>query len=679
MAKLLAPLLILLLAAAVILTADRPAPKADFTFINHGDVSTLDLQKMSWLQDLRIGRVLFEGLVRNDMLGPEPTLKPGVAESWEISPDHRTYTFHLRTNAKWSNGEPVRAQDFIYAWRRALLPDTASDYTALFQLIEGGKEFFDWRNARLKSFKPGVDDAAALWRESESQFNTLVHLHPGGPNGDDDHILTFTLRRPVPYFLDLCAFATFSPVYPPLVSQYDTLDPVTGRITSRSGWTKPGRIVTNGPFTLTSWRFKRDMRFARNPHYWDPTRINFDTMLCLTVEDVSAQIMSFKAGGIDLLTDVSAQYRPDLLEDRAAFECEHAAKIAEYKAQGLDQTTIERLLPPDPAGRDSIHSFPTFGTYFYSVNCLPKLLDGRDNPFADKRVRRAFAMAMDKERVASQVRRLGEPAASTLIPVDSIPGYQSPKGLDHNPDAARALLAEAGYPNGKGLPTIQILYTRDAGHEFIAQSVKKDWEQVLGASVELAQREVKVFRNDLRSGNYMVARGSWYGDYGDPTTFLDINRTDDGNNDRKYTSPAFDALMAAADAELDRDKRLRILEDAERLIVEEDLPILPIFRYVQLYLYDPHRLTGLTSHPRQEQELQELDILGDGKGADVPRERPPSRKPRRRRDRGLRRNTENHRGPQRGAFGSNPKPLLRVPSVVTVALRVSISSSGGST
>jgi oligopeptide transport system substrate-binding protein len=629
MAKLLAPLLILLLATAIILTADRPAPKADFTFINHGDVSTLDLQKMSWLQDLRIGRVLFEGLVRNDMLGAEPALKPGVAESWEISPDHRTYTFHLRKDAKWSNGEHVRAQDFIYAWRRALLPDTASDYTALFQLVEGGKEFFDWRNARLKAFKPGIDDAAALWRESETQFTSLVRLHPGGAKQDDDHTLTFTLRRPVPYFLDLCAFATFAPVYPPLVSQYDTLDPMTGRITSRSGWTKPGQIVSNGPFTLTSWRFKRDMRFVRNPHYWDQKRINFDTMLCLTVEDVSAQVMSFKAGGIDLLTDVAAQYRPDLLEDRAAFEREHAKEIAEYKAQGFDQTTIERLLPPDPAGRDSIHSFPIFGTYFYSINCLPKLLDGRDNPLADKRVRRAFTMAVDKERVASQVRRLGELPAGTLIPVDSIPGYHSPKGLGYNADAARALLAEAGYPNGKGLPTIQILYTRDAGHEFIAQSVKKDWEQVLGANVELAQREVKVFRNDLRSGNYMVARGSWYGDYGDPTTFLDINRTGDGNNDRQYSSPQFDALMAAADVEVDRDKRMRILEDAERLIVEEDLPILPIFRYVQLYLYDPHRLTGFTSHPRQEQELQNFDILGDGKGADVPRERPPIHSPQR--------------------------------------------------
>ncbi|HVU63138.1 MAG TPA: peptide ABC transporter substrate-binding protein [Phycisphaerales bacterium] len=616
MARLLAPIVALILGLALILASDRPLPKADFTFVNHGDVSTLDLQKMSWLQDLRIGRILFEGLVRNDMLGERGTIKPAVAERWELSADHRTYTFHLRANAEWSNGEPVRAGDFIFAWRRALLPDTASDYAAQFQLIQGGREFFDWRSRRLDEFKPG-DDAAGLWRQTQAKFTEMVGL-----SAPDDRTLIVTLRRPVPYFLDLCANAVFFPVYPPLVSQYDTVDPTTGRITSRSGWTRAETIVCDGPFTLASWRFKRDMRFVRNPHYWDPGRINFDSMNCLCIEDISAQVMAFRSGGIDFLTDVSAPYRPDLLEGRLQFDREHQRQIDEMRAQGLDQTTIERLLPPDPNHRDTVHAFHTFGTYFYSFNCLPRLLDGRENPFADPRVRRAFAMAVDKQRITDQVRRLGEHPSATLIPQGSIPGYHSPNGLRHDPVAARDLLAAAGYPGGRGLPTIQILYTRDAGHEFIAQSIKKDWEETLGASVQLAQREIKVFRNDVRSGNYMVSRGSWYGDYGDPTTFLDINRTGDGNNDRKYSSKQFDDLMAASDAETDPARRMAILEDAERIIVEQDLPILPIFRYVQLYMYDPHRLTGITSDPRQEQEVQELDLLGDGKGADKPHERP---------------------------------------------------------
>jgi len=615
MLRLLAPMLALALAVGLILAADKPPPKADFTFINHGDVSTLDLQKMSWLQDLRVGRILFEGLLRDDFItNDDHTLLPGVAERWEISEDGRTYTFHLRAGAKWSNGEPVRAGDFIYAWRRALLPDTAADYTAMFQLIDGGKEFYDWRQAKLDAFKPG-DDAEALWSLTKKQFDDLVAL-----KAPDDRTLTFTLRRRVPFFLDLCAFACFYPVYPPLVSQYEQPDPATGRINSRSGWTKPGVLISNGSFALDGWRFKRDMTFKRNPYYWDAKRITFDSMVCLSVQDPSAQILAFRSGGIDWVSDVDAPFRSELLDAKLAFYREHQAEYEALKAKGLDQTTIDRLLPADP--RNRVHAFPCFGTYFYSFNCLPKLLDGRDNPFGDKRVRRAFAMAVDKERVASQVRRIGERPSDTLIPRDSIAGYHSPRGLAHDPAEAKRLLTEAGYPCGKGLPTITLLYTRDSGHEFIAQSVKKDWEEILGASVQLEQREIKVFRNDVRNANFMVARGSWYGDFSDPCTFLDINRKDDGNNDRKYDSPRFDALMSQADSEPDPAARMKILEEAERIIDEEDLPILPIFQYVQMYLYDPHRVTGVTSHPRQEQNVQEMDLLGDSKGRNVPKERP---------------------------------------------------------
>ena len=127
----------------------------------------------------------------------------------------------------------------------------------------------------------------------------------------------------------------------------------------------------------------------------------------------------------------------------------------------------------------------------------------------------------------------------------------------------------------------------------------------------------------------MVARGNWYGDYNDPTTFLDISRTGDGNNDRKYSSKEYDGLLDQAERTTDRQERARLLSEAERLIVENDLPILPIFQMVEMYMYDPHRLTGITSHPRQEQDIDEMDILGDGVGADVPHERalspaPPS-------------------------------------------------------
>ncbi|MBY0312444.1 MAG: peptide ABC transporter substrate-binding protein [Phycisphaerales bacterium] len=619
MVKLLIPILILALAIGITIVGDDSALPgknggADFVFINRGDVSTLDLQKMSWSQDLRIGRALFEGLVGLDIFSHEYNVKPGVASRWEISDDKRTYTFHLRADAKWSNGEPVKAGDFVYSWRRMLLPDTGCDYIAMAQIIEGAKEFTTWREQRLGEFgKPGGEnDARALWAETEKKFAEMVLL-----TAVDDRTLRFTLARPTPYFLELLAFASFYPVYPAQVKQYEVLDDSSGRLNTKSGWTKGGVLISNGPYMLTGWRFKRDMTFEKNPHYWAKERLGFDRMLMLSVEDVNAQVLAFRSGTVHWLSDVAAPYRAEILNQKREFYREHQVEYDRMVAEGLDPAEIDRRLPSDP--RNRIGAYSAFGTYFYSFNCQPKLKDGRDNPFVDKRVRRAFAMAVDKRRIVDQVRRLGERPVSVLVPPGSIAGYRSPDGLPYDPERARRELAAAGYPGGKGLPTIEILFTKDGGHDLIAQTIKKDWEEHLGVSVELAMKEIKVFRNDVRGQNYMVSRGSWFGDFGDPATFLDLSRKDDGNNDRKYASAEFEDLMNRSDNEQDPAKRFELLHQAEKLIMEEDMPILPMFQYVEMQMFDPHVLTGVSSHPRQIENIQDFDILGDGKGPDVPK------------------------------------------------------------
>ena len=291
------------------------------------------------------------------------------------------------------------------------------------------------------------------------------------------------------------------------------------------------------------------------------------------------------------------------------------------KAQGLDQFEIDRRLPPD--SRKDIHTVSTFGTYFYNFNCLPRLRDGRPNPFADARVRRAFAMAIDKRTLVDQVRRLGETVATTLIPRGSIPGYRSPAGLGYDPAGARALLAEAGYKDGASFPvTVEILINSEGDHGPVAEFIAKQWQEHLGVQVALVQKEIRVFRDDLKNGNYMVSRAGWYGDYGDPTTFLDISRSDNGNNDRKYSSPEYDALMERAAADSDPRARMRTLEEAERLLMDRDLPMLPLYQYVTLYLFDPDRISGLNPHPRTDQHLYLIDVLGDGKGPDRARGMP---------------------------------------------------------
>lgn len=628
MLRLAVPFVLLLLALGVALVSDRPQPPADFVFINRGDVSTLDLQKMSWLQDFRIGSSLWEPLVRNDLFTPDYTKRPGVAESWESSPDGRVWTFHLRANARWSNGASVKSTDFRFAWRRGMLPDTAGDYVNMFAVFKGAREWAAWRTEAQKRFaaesagRARPQAAEALWQETLRRYDESV-----GVQCPDDRTLVLTLERPIPYFLELVAFEAMMPVYPPPIEAATRIDPVTAAARFDAGWTKPPYLVTNGPFMLTSWRFKRDMRLEKNPHYWNAAAIALDSIHIPSITDPNASVLAYQTGAADWLSDVTPDYRGDLVRRKREYQREHQAIYDRLVAEGLDPIAIDRRMPPDQ--RQNLHVLPTFGTYFYNFNCAATLADGRPNPFADKRVRRAFALALDKRNIADNIRRLEEPAAALLIPPGSLAGYASPRGLPCAPDPAaiteaRRLLAEAGYPDGKGFITVEILFNKDAGHDLIAQSIKKDWERNLGVSVALQQKEIKVFRNDLKQHNFMVSRAGWFGDYGDPTTFLEINRTGDGNNDRSFSSPAYDALLDRAADEADPVRRYAILAEAERLLVEDELPFIPIHHYNQVYMFDPHKVSGVSPHPRQKQYLYLLDLLGDGKGPDVPRELPPA-------------------------------------------------------
>lgn len=680
MLKLLLPFVLVgALIAATVLT-DRPAPRADFAFINTGDVTTLDVTQQSWMQDLRVTRILFEGLVSNDVFTWDFAPRPGVAESWDVSPDGMTYTFRLRENAGWSNGERVRPADFLYAWRRVLLPELGADYAKLFDPIRGASAFTAWRAGALATFaalpdgaiRAGAEDGASwsalreglagalararasaserrpagasiepvdlgfladearamgpgvptrgvladlLWRATERRFAETVGLE-----SPDERTLIVRLKAPTAFFLDLAAFPTYSPVYAPLVRQYERIDAATGALKTESGWTKPPLLVSNGPFKLVTWRFKRDMRMELNPHYWDAGSVPIRSIQIPSIEDPNAAVIAFKTGAVDWVSDVKADYRADMLRLKREFYAEPSIRplYERLLAEGLDPVEIDRRLPADPLKRNHVHAFPAFGTYFYNFNCRPRLGDGRENPFADARVRRAFALALDRRVIAEQIRRLGEPAARALVPPGSIAGYEGPQGLEHDPAAARELLAQAGFPGGAGFITVEILFNKDAGHDLIAAAIARQWRAALGVDVSLAQKEIKVFRDDLKSGNFMVSRAAWYGDYGDPATFLELNRTGDGNNDRGYASAEYDALLDRAKAQTDRALRLEALAQAERIIVERDLPLVPIFHYVQVHLFDPHRFTGISSHPRSEQDLARVDIIGDGLGTDEP-------------------------------------------------------------
>ncbi|PCI08444.1 hypothetical protein COB72_08270 [bacterium] len=629
MLRMLIPVFLLLTLIGVSVLSDRPAPRADLVFINSSEVNTLDPQRMSWMHDLRTARLLYQGLVQNDVLADDFAIIPAVAQSWEVSADGMTYTFDLREDAKWSNGKPVTAEDFRYSWRRAMLPDLVSDYVNMFMNIQGATAFYEWRQEQLSAFPDRQFNSPAdrqqgayeLWEETKAKFDQLVAMH-----APDPQTLVITLERPVPYFLELCAFAVFSPVYEPLVWQYERPDPTTARLIRKPGWTKPNVLISNGPFKLTQWRMKRDMRMEKNEHFWDKDSIAINSILMPSITDPNAGVLAYQTGALDWIADVTAPYRGDMVAQKLEFLEEHAEEVERYRAQGLDQFTIDRLLPQDP--RAHTHAVSSFGTYFYNFNCKPKLPDGQTNPFADARVRRAFAMCVDKRSVADEVRRIGEPTASTLIPPGSIGGYTSPTGLPNIGDAknqaerdaiinqARELLKAANFPDNF---IVEMAFNKDSGHDLIAQAIAKSWQKHLGVKTKLEQNEIKIFREDLKNKDYMTARAGWFGDYGDPTTFLDINYSTDGNNDRAYNNPVYDGLLDKAARELNSAIRMKLLQEAERILVEDDLPLIPIFHYATIYMFDPHKVTGLSTHPRTKQNAFLIDIMTDDIGPNKPK------------------------------------------------------------
>lgn len=653
--KLLLPiaLLIALLVAAVSL--DDPAADADIVIINANDAFTLDPQRMSYIHDFRVGYALYEGLVKWNI--DDYSIEPAVAETWSVSTDAKTYQFNLSHSARWSNGDPVTAHDFVFSLRRLLLPDTVADYSNLLFVIDGAETFFNWRNEQLAQFaamqvvdsqsgESHPDAALQLWREMEQYFAENV-----GVTAIDDYTIVIRLARPTPYFFDLLAFVVCAPVHRPTVEgwpiddalamrlnefgwhgvdapafeqcKWVNLNPATGRLEQRHDWARPDTLIGNGSYVLKRWRYKRDMLLVKNPMFHRPAIMRNESVLILTIEDANTRVLTFESGLGDWVTDVGVEYKADMLEQRLRYEHRYADKLNDLYAQGLSVDEALGQLPKPDSGnneRRNIHGIASFGTDFYSFNCREKLADGRDNPFADARVRRAFVQCVNREVIVRDVTRLNEPVMTTLIPPGSIAGYSCPPGLGFDINAARAELQSAGWSDrdGDGLvenesgelfPTVEILWTPSLPrYKWISLELKNQWERGLGVRVELRPVDTKFYREDLRRGNYMIARGRWYGDFGDPTTFLDLNRCGDGNNDRAYCSERFEILMKAAADETNAQKRLQLLSECEQIVMAEDVPLLVLCQLVELYMYEPGKLEGLSHHPRLTQQFWRLHV-----------------------------------------------------------------------
>ncbi len=571
-------LLILLAVFGVVWVFGESAPeRADLT-LHFPALETLDGQRATASFDVRVSYALFEGLLAFNPYTFE--VIPGVAESYTVSPDNLTYTFTLRKNARWSNGDPVTTADFLEAWYQAHLPGVAMKYQEFFYHIKGSKKFIEWCNRttkainELESHEEKWQAANERYDQSREKFAEIVAVEADGP-----YKMSVTLERPLPYFVHLVASWPYFPLHARAIRKELNVSPDNYMILRNWTWTRPDTMITNGPYKLAKWRFKRDVLLTKNAYFWKADLVGPQTIRFVHITQNNTAYYAYEQGQLDICYETVVEFRPELVE-----------KAREGK-------------------RKDVHEISSFGTYFYGFNCRPKLADGSPNPVADPRIRKALAMSVDRKELVENVTRMYQRPTTCFIPHQSIHGYENVEGLKYDPQAARQVLAEAGYPDGKGLPVIEIFYNTGQGHELQAQAIAAMWEKHLGISVSLKGQEWKVFQETRNSGKFVVCRHGWFGDYVDPTTFLDMFKQDSGMNDFGLKDPKYDALMEKAAATYDPAQRMAILQEAERYVLNEVVAILPLYEYKVVHLFDPEKLkigtpesqTGMSFHPRNLQ------------------------------------------------------------------------------
>ena len=487
---------------------------ADFVVINGPDPESLDPAIITSQADGRIVSALFDGLTRFNAVTAHA--EPALAKRWEISGDGTVYTFHLRDGLKWSTGGRITAHDVVYSWRRAINPDTASDYA--------GMLFY-------------VKNAEAI------NSGKLTDLSRLGVRAIDDKTVRVELIAPTPFFLELCAFWALAVVPEKAITQHG------------DQWCLRQPLPVSGSHTLEFWHVRDRVRLRKNTHYWDADNTRNNVVDFLPVEAAATAINLYEAGQADIIWDKS-----------------------------LVPTELLDALSQRP----DYHKFDYLGSYFVRFNTTKKPLD-------DPRVRKAMALAIDKAGLVAKYTKGGERLANHFVP----PGtgnYSSPEGPTHDPVLAKRLLAEAGFPEGKGFPTdFEYLFNSNDRNKNIAVELQRMWHETLGIQVKLRQAENKVYLAAQSALDYHVTRSSWIGDYNDPNTFLDMFMTQNGNNRTGWSSDEYDRLIRLANATTDPAKRNELFRSAETILIADELPIFPLYFYVGINIYHPDRIGGI--HP----------------------------------------------------------------------------------
>ncbi len=392
-----------------------------------------------------------------------------------------------------------------------------------------------------------------FYLRNAEEFNSGKLKDPAGVgvHALDQFTVRAELNHPTAFFLDLCAFPTLYVVPRQAIEKYG------------DRWLMARPLPSSGPYELADWRLNDKVRLKKNPRYWDAAKTQSEIIDLLPIGSPATALNLYQSGQADIVWDKNV----------------------------IPVELLDVLLK-----RPDFHAFNFLATYFIRCNVTHK-------PFDDPRVRRALALAIDKERIVKKITKAGEQTAAHLVP-DGTANYLSPDGLDYNPELARRLLAEAGYPDGKGFPRFSFIFDAMKIHENIAVELQQMWHETLGIDMELRQLEWKVYLGAMDRLDYDLARSSWIGDYNDPQTFLGMFLSGDGNNRTGWKDPAYDGLIKAANNEPDLQKRAQLFRQAESRLIQDESPVIPLFYYVGINYFDTNRIEGVFENILDDHPLQ---------------------------------------------------------------------------
>ncbi len=574
-----------------------PPERNIFRYVNGGEPESLDPALSSGQPEARIYMALYEGLVEYDPKSLNAI--PAIAERWDINNDSSEFVFHLRKNARWSNGDPINAQDFLYSIRRAISPEVHSRTAGLAYYIKyaqafnagsvfvqdpASKQFLLEKDLAgegalvgepLSQKSPGPNDreydptVAQPEPERDTPFHQFMHsparlvlpddeknrtkLLAGNPKlqaavagkelvkvkaedvgieAVDDYTLRISLSQPAPYFTGLVAHQLFRLVPHKVVEQYGP------------EWTDPSHIVTCGPFKLKSFKPYNEVVVERDPMYWDAANVHLDEIHFYVSTDHPTSMNLYKVGAADAVVNHS-----------------------------VPNAWLDVVRPK----KDFMDAAEAAITYI--------LINVTQPPMNDLRVRRAFNMAIDKETY-SKAKRTTKPL-SAFTPTGIFVGYPQPKGDGFDPEQARKLLGEAGYPvtqNSDGTykcekfpaDEVRFMFGTHSSNQALAEFMQAQWKQSLGITVMLNNMEQKTYMAARSKLEYKgFALGIWGADFMDPVTFLNIFLTPGGDNGSGWWDQKYVDLLGEANHTLDRQKRYELLAKAEKYMLDAQ-PVIPI-------------------------------------------------------------------------------------------------------